>query len=73
MNFLIADGLAHYDLSVDTKEGLEQLAAIVKRHTRDLLHYGGPMEYFDPGTGKGLGGDTFSWSAAMWLCWAGIQ
>jgi hypothetical protein len=27
-------------------------------------------EYFCPVTGRGVGGDDFSWTAAMWLHWA---
>ena len=31
----------------------------------------GFREAFDPRTGEGLGGRDFSWTAAMWLEWAG--
>ena len=32
-----------------------------------LIYSGGFMEYFNPITGEGLGGNDFTWTAAMWL------
>jgi alpha,alpha-trehalase len=62
VNFLISDGLklhGHIDLSKR-----------VGQDTALLLQAGGLKEYFDPFTGEGLGGEDFSWTAAMWLAWA---
>lgn len=61
VNYLIATGLKEH--------GHDDIAARIAADTRRLIETSGFMEYFDPGTGEGLGGDTFSWTAAMWLCW----
>jgi glycogen debranching enzyme len=63
VNRMIADGLAHYGFA-DTAERLRQTsAASIMTH--------GFREAFDPRNGDGLGGRDFSWTAAMWLEWAG--
>ena len=61
VNFIIATGLAD--------EGYDMEADLIGKNTRTLLETAGFMEYFDPLTRAGLGGDTFSWTASMWLCW----
>ena len=61
VNYLVYTGL--YDT------GHAEEATRIAADTRDLLQTAGFMEYFDPMTGEGLGGDTFSWTAAMWLAW----
>jgi hypothetical protein len=43
------------------------LAKRIKDDTIKLTDVGGMFEYFDPFTGKGLGGDNFSWTAAIFL------
>ena len=74
VNRLIADGFAFYAAKVRTGKGGTasevDAAELIRHHTRQLLERSGPMEYFDPKTGAPLGGDSFSWTAAMWLCWA---
>ena len=62
VNRMVALGLAD--------EGHADLAARIQRDTRRLIEGAGFFEYFDPVTGRGLGGDRFSWTAAMWLHWA---
>jgi alpha,alpha-trehalase len=63
VNRMIADGLAHYGF-VEAAERLRQTSA-----TSIMTH--GFREAFDPRNGDGLGGRDFSWTAAMWLEWAG--
>jgi alpha,alpha-trehalase len=62
-NFLIGEGLA--------ASGFDQLARRLRRDTAGLIAEHGFFEYFDPLDGRGCGGDRFSWTAAMWLTWAG--
>lgn len=59
LNYMIAMGLA--------EQGEDELAARVNTDTAKLIYSGGFMEYFNPVTGEGLGGDKFTWTAAMWL------
>ncbi|MBM6595197.1 amylo-alpha-1,6-glucosidase [Microvirga pudoricolor] len=59
INWLIADGLRH--------NGLNDTARRVERGTVQAMERAGFCEYFDPTTGEGLGGDTFSWTAAAYL------
>ena len=59
INWLIADVLRH--------NGLVDQARRVERGTIGLMERAGFCEYFDPTTGEGLGGDTFSWTAAAYL------
>lgn len=62
VNFMIAKGLETY--------GEDDRAARIGRDTATLLKSHGFYEYFDPIDGTGLGGDSFTWTAAMWLYWA---
>ena len=59
MNYMILVGLEN------EKEYL--LAKRIKNDTIKLTELDGMFEYFDPLTGKGLGGDNFSWTAAIFL------
>jgi glycogen debranching enzyme len=57
-------------------EGLKQaghvtLAERIRADTCRLIETAGFYEYFDPLDGAGLGGRHFTWTAAMWLAWAG--
>jgi glycogen debranching enzyme len=61
MNMMIAEGLAD--------AGCGELARRIKRDTTRLVVEGGFREYFNPLTGDGLGGDHFSWTAAVSLFW----
>jgi hypothetical protein len=63
VNRMIADGLAHY--------GFEQEAERLRQTSATSIMSHGFREYFDPSDGNGLGGRDFSWTAAMWLNWAG--
>ena len=59
MNYMISHGLEH--------EGEYSLAKRIKDDTIKLIEVGGMYEYFNPHTGKGLGGHDFSWTAAILL------
>jgi len=59
VNWMIAEGFA--------ESGDPALAALLRRQTRQLIDAGGFAEYFDPITGAGLGGASFSWTAAISL------
>lgn len=43
----------------------------LRLETVDLIQAGGFFEYFDPIDGTPCGGDHFTWTAAIWLAWAG--
>jgi mannosylglycerate hydrolase len=58
---MIAEGLNAY--------GHVALAAHIQEDTRTLMRQSGFAEYYDPVTGEGLGGGSFSWTAAMALSW----
>lgn len=60
-SFMIADGLA--------SAGRTDLARRIEADSVALLRRSGFAEYFDPLDGAGLGGQAFSWTAAMWLAW----
>ena len=62
VNWMIADGLM--------RNGYAQLSETIRAHTRTLIAETGFYEYFCPLTGRGGGGDAFSWTASMWLSWA---
>lgn len=62
MNYLIASGLAEF--------GMEE-AESLKDSTRSLITRSGFFEYFNPVDGQAAGGDSFAWTAAVWLAWAG--
>ncbi|QRM29554.1 trehalase family glycosidase [Microvirga sp. VF16] len=59
VNWLISDGLR--------LNGSEDLARRIERGTVRAIEKAGFCEYFDPTTGEGLGGDTFSWTAAAYM------
>ncbi len=65
INWMISDGL--------TAAGHGDLAKIIADDTRALIDQSGFREYFDPENGQGLGGDCFSWTAAMRLTWLSAQ
>lgn len=64
MNLLIGRGLSEAGLP----EG-EQLRQV----THDLIKNHGFAEYFNPINGAPAGGKSFTWTAAVWLDWAGEQ
>lgn len=56
--------------------GLEEMghvkdAQTLAQKTGDLIAEHGFAEYFDPLNGNAAGGGTFTWTAAVWLAWAG--
>jgi hypothetical protein len=59
VNWMIAEGFAD--------AGDAETAALVRAHTRGMIERAGFVEYFDPRSGAGAGGGTFSWTAAIWL------
>ncbi|RLK07224.1 MGH1-like glycoside hydrolase domain-containing protein [Ruegeria conchae] len=63
MNMMIGFGLQ--DL------GHTEHANQLRKKTGDLISGFGFAEYFDPITGSPAGGKAFSWTAAVWLHWAG--
>ena len=62
VNRMISEGLARH--------GESALAARIREDTRALILRSGFAEYFDPTTGEGLGGGSFSWTAATALSFA---
>ncbi len=62
VNFMIAEGLR--------ESGAGALAERIRADSRTLIERAGFYEYFDPLDDAGLGGASFTWTAAMWLAWA---
>jgi glycogen debranching enzyme len=62
INFLVGSGLS--------SAGHQSWGERIRNDTRALIEQAGMYEYFCPLTGRGVGGDDFSWTAAMWLHWA---
>ena len=55
--------------------GLQEIGELdrserVRRDTARLTEKSGFSEYFDPLTGEGLGGKSFTWTASVYLDWA---
>lgn len=63
VSFLVAKGLA--------EAGEQSWPERIRADARALIESSGFYESFCPITGRGTGGDDFSWTAAMWLHWAG--
>ena len=61
VNWMIADGLAG--------AGHTDRAEAVRATTLALVERNGFCEYFDPTSGEGIGGQGFSWTAALTLAW----
>jgi|HubBroStandDraft_5_1064220.scaffolds.fasta_scaffold04842_2 hypothetical protein len=61
VNYMIGSGLSSM--------GHKQWGDRVRSDTRQLLAQAGMYEYFCPLTGRGIGGDDFSWTSAIWLHW----
>jgi hypothetical protein len=57
VTWMIADGFA--------ASGYPRICGTIHDHTRRLAETAGLAEYFDPVTGDGLGGASFSWTAAI--------
>ncbi|MCA9347915.1 glycoside hydrolase [Candidatus Saccharibacteria bacterium] len=56
-NWLIIDGLERYNYT--------ELADELRQKTIQLVNNQGAWEYFDPLNGRGLGAESFSWTAAL--------
>ncbi len=63
VNWMIADGFS--------AAGNRAMAARIVADTRALVEASGLSEYFDPVTGRGVGGADFSWTAAIYLMLGG--
>ena len=63
MNYLVATGMAEM--------GVTDLAERLRDDTARLMQENGFSEYYAPHTGAPAGGETFTWTAAVWLGWAG--
>ncbi len=63
MNALIATGLRDAGRTAEAER--------LRGETADLISRGGFHEYFDPLDGTPCGGGDFTWTAAVWLAWAG--
>ena len=62
INYMIAEGLSNY--------GLNEISKKIRNDVRNLIKKYGFYEYYNPLNGRGLGGNNFSWTAAIWLAWA---
>ncbi|MEL6584942.1 MAG: hypothetical protein AAFQ36_14030 [Pseudomonadota bacterium] len=51
--------------------GRTDLAERLRHETAQLIRSGGFSEYFDPLDATPCGGQLFTWTAAIWLTWAG--
>ena len=65
MNYLVGIGMEEC--------GQTALAQRIRRDTAQLMKLNGFSEYYDPHTGAPAGGETFTWTAAVWLGWAGLD
>ena len=61
VNWMVADGLA--------SSGHADRADRLRAETLELVERSGFCEYYDPRSGAGIGGDGFSWTAALTLAW----
>lgn len=61
MNYMIVRGLEEC--------GFEDLAQRLRQDTIRLIEQAGFCEYFDPISGEGYGGGSFTWTAAIYLAW----
>ena len=62
VNYMIGRGLS--------EAGYGDAGSRVRADTAALIERSGFYEAFDPTNGAPTGGDTFSWTAAIWLAWA---
>ena len=63
VSYMVAIGLA--------EAGHRDWAERIRADSARLIVKSGFYESFSPETGAGSGGNDFSWTAAMWLAWAG--
>ena len=53
--------------------GMDALEQRLRSETAALIRQHGFFEYFDPTDATPCGGDNFTWTAAIWLTWAGKE
>jgi len=63
MNYLVGSGME--------EQGDDDLGARIRDDTAKLMELNGFAEYYNPLDGTPAGGETFTWTAAVWLGWAG--
>ncbi|MEJ6398869.1 MGH1-like glycoside hydrolase domain-containing protein [Yoonia sp. 208BN28-4] len=63
MNYLVGSGME--------EQGVDALGARIRDDTARLMELNGFAEYYHPIDGTPAGGGTFTWTAAVWLGWAG--
>jgi len=63
MNYLVGSGME--------EQGVDDLGARIRNDTAKLMEINGFAEYYNPLDGTPAGGETFTWTAAVWLGWAG--
>lgn len=63
VNYMIGTGLL--------EQGYRPQGERVRNDTRAMMNQTGFFEAYSPIDGAGSGGDDFSWTAAIWLAWAG--
>lgn len=63
MNYLVGSGME--------EQGQDDLADRIRSDTARLMEQNGFAEYYNPLDGTPAGGATFTWTAAVWLGWAG--
>ena len=68
VNWLVADGLTRVGRPHEPAEADLDRADALRLTTRALVEQGF-SEYYDPHTSAGIGGQGFSWSAALTLAW----
>ena len=61
INWMICEGLSDY--------GFDDLSQQIRMQTLDLISKLGFYEYYHPLGESGLGGSSFSWTAAVCLIW----
>nr|CAA6827362.1 MAG: FIG00741850: hypothetical protein [uncultured Thiotrichaceae bacterium] len=62
INTLIGIGMKEMDMQQESED--------LRQVTTDLITEHGFSEYFDPRDGTPAGGQSFTWTAAIWLGWA---
>ncbi|WP_341367145.1 hypothetical protein [Yoonia sp. BS5-3] len=62
MNYLVGSGME--------EQGLSDLGRRIRDDTAQLISRHGFAEYYNPLDGTPAGGETFTWTAAVWLGWA---
>jgi len=63
MNYLVGSGME--------EQGVTDLGKRIRDDTARLMENNGFAEYYNPLDGTPAGGETFTWTAAVWLGWAG--